>query len=83
MARAINHLLRTVGRYLQHFARTVYCIGKGFSPLQTAFTLGISNTGVLNYLDIYQEFKNNEGFKLRVAELQAMGEAHHESGDAK
>jgi hypothetical protein len=83
VARAINHSLRAVERYLQHFARTVYCIGKGFSPLQTAFTLGISNAGVHNYLEIYAEFKSNEGFKLRVAELQAIGEASYESGDAK
>jgi Protein of unknown function (DUF1670) len=83
VARAINHSLRAVERYLQHFARTVYCIGKGFSPLQTAFTLGISNAGVHNYLEIHAEFKSNEGFKLRVAELQAIGEASYESGDAK
>lgn len=83
VARAINHSLRAVERYLQHFARTVYCIGKSFSALQTAFTLGISNASVRNYLDIYREFKDHEGFKLRVAELHAIGEAHHESGDAK
>lgn len=83
VARAINHSLRAVERYLNHFARTIYCLGQGFSVLQTAFTLGISNSSVLAYLDIYNEFKNNEGFLLRVAELQAIGEAHHEGGDAK
>lgn len=83
VARAINHSLRAVERYLNHFARIIYCIGHGFSVLQTAFALGISNASVHAYLDIYQEFKGKEGFKLRLAELEAIGEAHHESGDAK
>lgn len=83
VARAINHSLRAVERYLNHFSRIIYCVGHGFSILQTAFALGISNSSVNAYLDIYHEFKGKEGFKLRLAELQAIGEAHHESGDAK
>lgn len=83
VARAINHSLRAVERYLNHFARIIYCVGHGFSVLQTAFAIGISNASVHAYLDIYNEFKNREGFKLRLAELQSIGEAHHESGDAK
>jgi hypothetical protein len=51
--------------------------------LQTAFTPGISNASVQAYLDLYGEYKNKEGFKLRLAELEAIGAAHHESGDAK
>jgi DNA-binding CsgD family transcriptional regulator len=83
VARAINHSLRAVERYLNHFARIIYCVSHGFSVLQTAFALGISNASVRAYLDIYQEFKDKEGFRIRVAELKAIGEAHHESGDAK
>jgi hypothetical protein len=83
VARAINHSLRAVERYLNHFARSIYCVGHGFSVLQTAFALGISNASVQACLDIYHEFKDKEGFKLRLAELQAIGEAHHEAGDAK
>ena len=83
VARAINHSLRAVERYLNHFARVIYCIRHGFSVLQSAFALGISNASVQAYLDIYAEFKSKEGFKLRVAELEAIGAAHHESGDAK
>ncbi len=41
IARAINHSLRAVERYLNHFARVIYCIRHGFSVLQTAFALGI------------------------------------------
>lgn len=83
VARAINHSLRAVERYLNHFARIIYCVSHGFSVLQTAFALGISNASVRGYLDIYEEFKKQEGFRIRVAELEAIGAAHHESGDAK
>ena len=83
VARAINHSIRAVERYLQHFARTVYCVGHGFSPLQTAFTVGISNACVIAYLELYTAYKDTEGYKLRLAELHAIGEAHHEAGDAK
>jgi hypothetical protein len=83
VARAINHSLRAVERYIQHFSRTVYCLGHGFSALQTAFTVGISHPLVTTYLDLYTAYKNTEGYKLRFAELQAIGEAHHEAGDAK
>lgn len=83
VARAINHSLRAVERYLNHFARIIYCAGHGFSVLQIAFALGTSNASVRAYLDIYEEFKHKEGFRLRLAELEAIGAAHHESGDAK
>jgi hypothetical protein len=83
VARAINHSLRAVERYLNHFARSIYCVRHDFGVLQTAFALGISNASVQGYLDIYQEFKGREGFKLRLAELEAVGAAHHEGGDAK
>jgi hypothetical protein len=83
VARHINHSLRAVERYLNHFARSIYCTGHGFGVLQTAFALGISLPSVHAYLDIHQEYKHSEGIKLRIAELQAIGQAHHESGDAK
>lgn len=83
VARAINHSLRAVERYIGHFARTIYCFQKSFSPLQIAFALGISNPTVTAYLDLFTAHKNTEGYKLRMAELELIGEAHHESGDAK
>jgi hypothetical protein len=83
VARHINHSLRAVERYLNHFARAVYCTGHGFGVLQTAFALGVSLASVHAYLDIHHEHKNSEGIRLRLAELEAIGQAHHESGDAK
>lgn len=83
VARHINHSLRAVERYLNHFARAIYCTGRGFGVLQTAFTLGVSLASVHAYLDIHHEHKHSEGVRLRLAELEAIGQAHHESGDAK
>jgi len=83
VARHINHSLRAVERYLNHFARAIYCTGHGFGVLQTAFALGVSLASVHAYLDIHHEHKNSEGVRLRLAELEAIGQAHHESGDAK
>ena len=83
VARAINHSLRAVERYLNHFARSIYCVSHGFNKLETAFAIGISIPTVQAYLDIYQDYKTKEGFKIRLAELQSIGEAHYQASDAK
>ena len=83
VARAINHTLSAVERYLQHFSRVVFLAGMGFARLQIAFTIGISSATVGSYLELYQQFKNSEGFKHRLAELKAIGEAHYQGGDDK
>jgi len=83
VARAINHSLHAVERYLQHFSRVVFLAGRGFERLQIGFTIGISLATVTAYLDLYQQFKNTEGFKHRLAELKAIGEAHFQGGDEK
>jgi hypothetical protein len=83
VARAINHSLHAVERYIQHFARVVFLAGQGFEPLQIAFTVGISSAGTRTYLDLCHEFKTSEGFKHRLAELKAIGQAHHQGGDDK
>jgi DNA-directed RNA polymerase specialized sigma24 family protein len=83
VARAINHSLHAVERYLQHFSRVVFLAGLGFSALQIAFTIGISSATVKTYLDLYGQFKTSEGFKARLAELKAIGQAHYQGGDDK
>jgi biotin operon repressor len=83
VARAINHSLCAVERYLQHFSRVVFLAGLGFERLQIAFTIGISSATVGSYLEIYQQFKNSQGFKQRLAELKAIGQAHYQGGDDK
>ena len=83
VARAINHSLHAVERYLQHFARVLFLAGQGFEPLQIAFTVGISTATTRTYLELYHQFKTSEGFKHRLAELKAIGQAHHQGGDDK
>jgi len=83
VARALNHSLGAVERYLQHFSRVVFLAGLGFERLQIAFTIGISSATVGSYLELYQQFKSSEGFKQRLAELKAIGQAHYQGGDDK
>jgi hypothetical protein len=83
VARAINHSLTAVERYIQHFSRVVFLGGRGFEKLQIAFTVGISTASVGTYLEIYSEYKSTAGFKNRLAELKTIGGAHFEGGDEK
>lgn len=83
VARDINHSLTAVERYIQNFSRVVFLAGKGFQKLQIAFTIGISNASVGTWLDIYNEFKSNPGFKSRLAELKTIGGAYFEGTDEK
>jgi hypothetical protein len=83
VALAINHSLQAVERYIQHFARVLFLAGQGFEPLQIAFTVGISSAGTRVYLNLGHEFKTSEGFKHRLAELKAIGQAQHQGGDYK
>jgi hypothetical protein len=83
VARLIHHSLSAVERYLQHFSRVVFLAGVGFQRLQIAFTIGISNATVGSYFELYEQFKNTDGFKNRLAELKAIGQAHYQGGDDK
>jgi hypothetical protein len=83
VARAINHSLHAVERYLQHFARVLFLAGQGFEPLQIAFTVGLATATPRTDLDLYHQFKSSAGFQHRLAELKAIGQAHHQGGDDK
>jgi hypothetical protein len=83
VARAIHHSLHAVERYLQHLARVLFLAGQGFEPLQIAFTVGISPATTRTYLDLYPQFKSTAGFQQRLAQLKAIGQAHHQGGDDK
>lgn len=79
----IHHSLKAVERYIGHFARVIFLARQGFSKLQIAFTVGISNATVNVYLELYEHYKSSEGFRHRVEELKAIGASHFESGDEK
>lgn len=83
VARAINHSLKAVERYLGHFSRVVFLTGQGFGKLQTAFTVGISMATVNTYMELYEHHRHSVGFRHRLAELQAIGESHFQGGDEK
>ncbi len=83
IARDINHTLTAVERYLQHFSRVIFLAGKGFQPLQIAFTVGISTASVNAYLECYQTHQGTVGIRARLAELKSIGEAHWQASDLK
>lgn len=57
IARETRHSLEAVDRYLGQFDRVRHCRQQGFSPEETAFTLGCSVSLVREYLGIDQEFE--------------------------
>jgi hypothetical protein len=80
VARSINHSLKAVERYLQHFSRCVFLRRKGFTPIQIAMTVGISSASANEYLTIYQESKNLD---LRLPEIDCIGAQHFAAEDEK
>jgi hypothetical protein len=83
IAQHIQHDLKSVERYLGHFARVVYLMCRGFDTMQTAFTIGISVPLVKTYLELYVKYKGHPGFKNRLRELTSIGAAHYEMADQK
>ena len=57
ITRDISHTLIAVEYYLQHLSRVIFLAGKGFQPLQIAFTAGISTAEVNAFLECYQTHK--------------------------
>jgi hypothetical protein len=43
--------------------------------IETAFAIGISSPSINAYLEIYNNYKDKAGFKERLGELNAIGEA--------
>ncbi|OVE81437.1 hypothetical protein BVY04_03365 [bacterium M21] len=80
VARNINHSLKSVERYLQHFSRCVFLARKQFTPLQVAMTIGISSKCANDYLELYRDSKELE---LRLPEIDSIGAQHYVIEDAK
>lgn len=79
VARSINHTLKAVERYLQHFSRCTFLKRKSFTPLQIAMTVGISSASVGDYLEIYAD----SDLTLRGPEIDAIGAQHFAAEDEK
>jgi len=83
VARQINHSLKAVERYIQHFSRVVFLWRKQFHPLQIALTVGISAASVQTYLELYQDYRDKSYFRRRMEEIDVIGAMHHEAQDAE
>ena len=83
VARKINHSLHAVERYLQHFSRVVFLLGKGFEPLQIALTVGISSANVKTYLEIHEATHWQSRYADRFREIALIGEQHFTAEDEK
>lgn len=83
VARRINHSLKAVERYIQHFCRVVFLWRKEFKPLQIALTVGISSASVQTYLELWRENSFQSHFQTRLEEIELIGAEHYEAGDAE
>jgi len=83
VARAINHSLAAVERYIQDFSRTVFLRRKGFHSLQIALTLGKSSACVNIYVGIYEKYRNRREYGARFDDIDTIGSAHYEAEDEK
>lgn len=83
VATHIKHSLTAVERYIQTFARCVYCARKDFSVIEIALTVGISCGSASSYLEIYEEFRSKPDAQHRWEELDIIGEQHYTAFDVK
>jgi len=83
VARAINHTVHAVERYIQSFIRTAYLRRRGFAPLQIALTIGRSGASVGIYLGIYERYRHGAQFRSRFEHIDLVGSAHYEAEDEK
>jgi len=83
VARQINHSLKAVERYIQHFCRVVFLWRKRFKPLQIALTVGISAASVQTYLDLWRENSFQRHFHMRLEEIDLIGAEHYDARDAE
>ena len=83
VARAINHSIGAVEKYLEKFKRVAYLRPKGFDDYQIALTVGMSVPAVKTFVEIYKESKNRSFFRSRLDEIELVGEQHYFAGDEK
>jgi hypothetical protein len=81
VALAINHSLKAVERYIQHFSRVVFLKGQRFQPLEIAFTINISLATVNSYLEIYDAIRKKKDYQFRWDEIEIIGQKYYEAKD--
>jgi len=83
VARRIHHSLTATERYIQHFCRVIFLHRKGFHPLQTAMTVGISSSCTETYIALYRSVADKPEHQQRFAEIDQIGVLHYEAEDEK
>lgn len=83
VARTINHSLKATENYLEKFKRVAYLREKSFDDYQIALTVGISVAAAKTFVGIYNEYHKKSFFKSRMAEIEAIGQAHYVAADEK
>jgi hypothetical protein len=83
IAREIKHSLTAVERYINTFCRVVYCQEQFHDELKTALVVGISNSAVRTYLDLYQQVRSKDEYKERIEEIEKLGLRYYQHVDFK
>lgn len=83
VARAINHSIGAVEKYLEKFKRVAYLRRKSFDDYQIALTVGMSVAAVKTFAEIYKEYKSLPFFRSRLEEIELVGEQHYFAEDEK
>ena len=79
----INHHIKSVENYLEKFKRVVYLRRKGFNDFEIALTIGISKKAVSVYSMLYNQYRNNKLFKVRLEEIELTGSEYYNAQDEK
>ena len=83
IANEIKHTLRSVERYIDTFARVVFCQRQIHNTLQTALVVGISVSQVNKYLEIKEEYIKKDSYKNRLEDIEIKGKAYWDDIDFK
>lgn len=85
VARAINHSLAAVERYLEDFKRVALLAMKGLDATATARAANLSPALVATYQGMYQEAKEKPNYQYRFQELSQLiaGEPADATSDGK
>lgn len=83
IANAIKHTLHAVERYVDTFARVVFCQRQVHNTLQTALVIGISVSQVNTYLSIKEEYIKKQEYEERLEEIETKGKVYWDNIDFK
>jgi hypothetical protein len=83
IGREIKHSLHAVERYIDTFARVVFCQNKVKNTLQTALVVGISVSLVNEYLSLKDEYIKKPEYQETLSHIEEKGKAYWDNIDFK